>query len=284
MTADTPAPGVDVEVLFCAEVPAPYGYVFRSEGNRLARLRAGLNFRGRMLPLPCLAYVVRHPTAGVLLVDTGMHPDVSTSLRKDFGVPMSLLFRGLQPSGGAFDEQLRAIGIEPEDVGRVVMTHLHVDHTSGMRLLPNATFVCAREEWAATRPRLAVGRGYVRHHLPPASRMQLVDFENRGQPHSSFARTIDLLGDGSIRLVFTPGHTPGHQSVLLRLEDGRHVLAVGDAAYTLRSIREQILPMITSDDSASRASLRELQALTEREPDAIIVPTHDPEAWHQLRR
>ena len=114
--------------------------------------------------------------------------------------------------------------------------------------------------------------------------MQLVEFGNEAEPYSSFARTVDLLGDGSIRLVLTPGHTPGHQSVLVRLQDGRNVLAVGDAAYTLRSIHEQILPMITIDDTAARESLRELKAFSEREPEAIIVPTHDPEAWHQLRQ
>jgi glyoxylase-like metal-dependent hydrolase (beta-lactamase superfamily II) len=69
---------------------------------------------------------------------------------------------------------------------------------------------------------------------------------------------------------------------LLRLEDGRKVLVAGDAAYTLRSIREQILPMRTADDRASRRTLAELKAFAELEPDAILVPTHDPDAWRQL--
>jgi glyoxylase-like metal-dependent hydrolase (beta-lactamase superfamily II) len=60
------------------------------------------------------------------------------------------------------------------------------------------------------------------------------------------------------------------------------VLVVGDAAYTLRSIHEQVLPMRTADDDASLRSLRELKAFTEQAPDAVIVPTHDPDAWRQL--
>jgi N-acyl homoserine lactone hydrolase len=283
MTAEVPTPGVRLEVLFTAEIRTPPGYVFRAQGNILARLRAGVMSGGETLPLPCLAFVVHHPSAGVLLIDTGMHSDVSRDLRKDFGVPMSLLFRSLEPAASAFDQQLRAAGIQPEDVTRVVMTHLHVDHTSGMRLLPNATFVCAREEWAATQGRLAAANGYVRHHLPSASRMELVDFQNDAEPYGPFTATVDLLGDGSIRLLFTPGHTHGHESVLLKLSDGRTVLIVGDAAYTMRSIREEILPMITADDAASRKSLGELKAFAGREPEAILVPTHDPEAWRQLR-
>jgi glyoxylase-like metal-dependent hydrolase (beta-lactamase superfamily II) len=71
--------------------------------------------------------------------------------------------------------------------------------------------------------------------------------------------------------------------VLLKLEDGRTALIIGDAAYTLTSIREEILPMITADDAASRQSLRALKAFALSEPDAILVPTHDPEAGRQLR-
>ena len=60
--------------------------------------------------------------------------------------------------------------------------------------------------------------------------MQLVEFDEVGKRDGPFGRTIDFLGDGAIRLIFTPGHTHGHQSVMLRLDDGRTVLLVGDAA------------------------------------------------------
>lgn len=277
-------PGVRLEVLLTAEIPTPHGYVFRSGGNLVTRFRAGLTPSGGTLRSPCLAYVVHHPTAGVLLIDTGMHRDASQDLRRDFGLPMGLLLRALEPAADPFDAQLRAIGIAPQEVKRVVMTHLHVDHTSGMRLLPNATFICAREEWRSARGRFAAAHGYASHHLPGASRMELLDFGETAEPFGPFPSTLDLLGDGTVRLVFTPGHTHGHQSVLLALDDGRTVLVVGDAAYTLRSIQEQILPMITADDAASRESLRLLREFSEAEPDAMLVPTHDPEAWHQLAR
>jgi glyoxylase-like metal-dependent hydrolase (beta-lactamase superfamily II) len=113
--------------------------------------------------------------------------------------------------------------------------------------------------------------------------VELIDVARAGEPFGPFAHTIDLLGDGSVRLISTPGHTPGHQSLLVRLEDGRSVFVVGDAAYTLRSIREQILPMQTADDDAARRSLRELAAFMEQEPDTIAVPTHDPDAWRRVR-
>ncbi|HWX44886.1 MAG TPA: N-acyl homoserine lactonase family protein [Solirubrobacteraceae bacterium] len=275
--------GVELEVMLTGEVSIPYGYVYRAAGNRVSRLLAALRPGGEMLRSPCLAYAVRHPAAGTILIDTGMHPDAGRSLRRDFGAPMGVLFRGLRPARMPFDEQLRALGIEPDGVERVIMTHLHVDHTSGMRLLPNARFACAREEWTATGKRFAVGNGYVSHHLPPSSAMELLDFDRDGEAYATFTKTIDLLGDGSIRLIFTPGHTVGHLSVLLRLAGARPVLVIGDAAYTLRNVREGILPLLTANDGAAMRSLREIEAFAEREPDAILVPSHDPTAWHELR-
>ncbi len=266
-----------------AEVPTPYGYVYRSaDGNGATRLLSILRPEGEVVRSPCLAYAVHHPTTGTILIDTGMHADAAKSIRRDFGAPMALLFRSLRPAEESFDEQLRALGIEPAGVGQVLMTHLHVDHTSGMRLLPQAEFTCLRAEWLATRQRFAAGRGYVGHHLPPESQMRLLDFDRDGLPHATFSKTIDLFGDGTVRLISTPGHTVGHMSVLLRLVGGRQVLVVGDAAYTMRNIREELLPLLTADDAASVRSLRELRAFAESEPEAILVPSHDPSAWQEL--
>lgn len=283
MTEDSNSTSVEIDVMITAEVPTPNAYVFRAgSGNRLTRL-AGLLPGGDVLRSPCLAYAVRHPSAGTILLDTGMHPDASENLRRDFGILMSLLFRNLRPADEAFDEQLRALSIVPETVEQVIMTHLHFDHTSGMRLLPKAEFTCSRQEWAATRKRLAATKGYIRHHLPPESRMRFLDFDREGEAFGVFSRTIDLLGDGSVRLISTPGHTVGHLSVLLRLTQGSQVLVVGDAAYTLRNVQEEILPMLTADDEASMRSLQEIKAFARSEPKAILVPSHDPDAWHELR-
>jgi len=273
---------VDLDVILTAEVPTPYGYVFRAPGGLGARLRSGLNPRGEMIVSPCLAFVVRHPTAGVMLVDTGLHPDALRGVRRDFGAAMGLLFRGLRPAGEPFDAQLRARGVEPTDVESVLMTHLHVDHTSAMRLLPNARFTVARTEWEATRTRLPAARGYVPRHLPSPERLSLVDLHADGEPWGPFGRTLDLLGDGSIRLIASPGHTPGHLSVLVNATGGRRVLLVGDAAYTRRSIEEQILPMLCADDDAARATLRELNAFAAQDPTALLVPSHDPHAYNEL--
>jgi glyoxylase-like metal-dependent hydrolase (beta-lactamase superfamily II) len=257
---------VEIDVVVTAQVPMPAAYVYRG------------TLRGESVHARCLAYVVRHPQAGTFLVDTGFHADARESARKDFGVAIGLLFRGLKPVEQPFDAQLRERGIDPAAVDRVVMTHLHADHTSGLRHLPNAEVVVDRREWKAAHARGASLKGFVPHHLPSEERVRLVE---PSEPFGPFAGTLDLLGDGSVRVISTPGHTPGHLSVLLKTSDG-DVLVAGDAAYTLRNVREQILPLITADDGASRRSLAELKAFMDAQPEAIVVPTHDPDAWQRL--
>ncbi|MFZ1924667.1 MAG: N-acyl homoserine lactonase family protein [Solirubrobacteraceae bacterium] len=276
------ATGVELDVIVTAKVSMPYGYVYRSGGNPARRILTGISPFGEMLDAPCIAYAVRHPSAGTILIDTGMHRDARENPRRDFGVPLSLIFRGLRPAKEPFDVQLRALDIEPGSVEQVVMTHLHLDHTSGMRLLPNAKFVVSAAEWAATRGRLPNGKGYVPHHLPAISQMQLLDFDRDGEPYATFKQTIDMLGDGTIRLISTPGHTAGHLSVLLALANGSQALLVGDAAYTLRSIHEEILPMLTDDDAAARRSIGEIKAFALANPQTTLVPSHDPDASRAL--
>ena len=270
-----------VDVMVVADLAMPEAYAVPDEGaGRLKNLAA--MFRGPKLDSHCLAYAVRHPEAGTILIDTGLHPGASTNLRQDFGFAMALFFRGIKPAARPYVDQLRDLGIDPASVERVVMTHLHVDHTGAMRLLPNARFICAREEWrAATAPR-AAAQGYVAGHLPPESRMELLDFAAAGERSGPFGATIDLLGDGSIRLIATPGHTPGHLSVLLRRTDGREVLVAGDAVYTMRNLELERAPLLVNDKPAYFRSLRELKAYAHQEPEAILVPTHDPDAWRAL--
>jgi glyoxylase-like metal-dependent hydrolase (beta-lactamase superfamily II) len=271
-----------LDPIYCGDITTPRAYAFRPRDGRLTGVGAVLRPGSEQITMPVLAFAVHHPTAGTVLIDTGLHADAIRDLRADFDTFLAFLFRTLRPAGEPFDEQLGELGIAPAAVELVVMTHLHVDHTSGMRLLPSAEFVCAREEWAAATGARPNRGGYAPAHLPDAGRMRLVDFARDGESHGPFSRTIDLLGDGSIRLVSTAGHTRGHLSVLLRRQDGSEVLLVGDAAYTLESIREQRLPLVTVDDEVYARSLRELKAYRDENPGARVVPSHDEHAWRTL--
>ena len=82
-------------------------------------------------------------------------------------------------------------------------------------------------------------------------------------------------------MVFTPGHTPGHCSVVLRLS-GREALICGDAAYTMKTIEDTHLPFKMADEHRFRRSLKEIQLFIDQTPDAVVVPGHDMRAWRLL--
>jgi N-acyl homoserine lactone hydrolase len=81
--------------------------------------------------------------------------------------------------------------------------------------------------------------------------------------------------------VFTPGHTRGHLSVVLRLA-GREILVAGDAIYTMRSLRESHMPHVMADEHLLRRSLREIQLYAKETPEALIIAGHDMEQWRTL--
>jgi glyoxylase-like metal-dependent hydrolase (beta-lactamase superfamily II) len=151
-----------------------------------------------------------------------------------------------------------------------------------MSEFPRATFVCARDEWGAATARFGVLQGYVTRQLPQESAMRKVDFNGpEAEAWGPFPATIDLLGDGSVRLLSTPGHTVGHLSVLVRTAE-REVLIVGDALYTLRNLREDHLPWRTADDDRYRESMARIREYAGAHPDAELIPTHDAEVWDRI--
>ena len=83
-------------------------------------------------------------------------------------------------------------------------------------------------------------------------------------------------------MIFTPGHTPGHCSILLRLSD-REALITSDAAYTMRTIEETALPFKMADEHRFRRSLKEIQLYLRNTPGTLVVPGHDMPAWRRLQ-
>jgi len=289
--AQLPLPGgregatVRLHPLLCAQMIAPPGLLHRTEG-RLAPLRAlgvGVS-QGDWTEMPVQAFLVEHPGAGLVLVDTGFHASVAVDPRQGMGRLGGLVFKELRmDSEQAVPGQLRERGFSPDDVDVVVLTHLHSDHASGISQFPNARFVISSAEWHAASHGGSTD-GYFKRQFDHAFDYRLLDFESdAADSFASFARSIDLFGDGSVRVVFTPGHTAGHCSVVLRLKD-RDVLLASDAAYTKRTIAETALPFRMEDEHRFRRSLREIQLYIEQTPDALVVPGHDMAAWRRLDR
>ena len=285
--ASLPLPGgregatVRLRPLLVATLPAPPGYLAREEG-RLATLRVlGVGVpKSDMVTVPVVAFCIEHPGAGTVLIDTGLHPSVPVDPRQNLGRMGALVFRDIEMRAEqAVPAQLRALGVDPPRT--VVMTHLHLDHASAISEFPEATFVVSSREWEAATTQ-GPRHGYNTRQFDHAFDFRLLDFDGPdADSYSSFGRAYDLFGDGSVRLVSTPGHTLGHLSVVLRLK-GREVLVAGDAIFLERTLRDKHLPWRLEDEHLFRRSLREIELYSREAPDALIIPGHDIDAWERL--
>jgi N-acyl homoserine lactone hydrolase len=287
--AELPLPGgregasVRVHPLMTGRMIGPEAWFLRRDGRLAWRRALGLGMtRSEWLELPVPAFLVEHPRAGPVLIDTGFHPSVAVEPRKNLGPVAHFLFKDVRMAAEqAATAQLRAKGVEPSRVNVVVMTHLHVDHASAISEFPDATFVVSRAEWAAATSQGQL-HGYMRRQFDHAFDYRLLDFEGPDvESFASFGRSFDLFGDGSVRCVYTPGHTPGHQSVVLRLRR-REALVAADAVSLRRNLDEMRLSHRTADDHLSERSLREIRRYARDTPDALIIPGHDWDAWQEL--
>lgn len=236
--------------------PAPYTGWFRSRRHRIE--------------VPVSAYLIEHP-AGPILVDAGWHASIRANQRGHLGLLPSTMFTGHLPEGDAVHEQLASLGLAPEDLAAVILTHLDADHVSGIEHVADADRIVVSEpEWAA--------RGGFRY-VP--SMWAGVDIEPIQMDDIAIGPTgegYDLVKDGSVRLVLTAGHSAGHCSVMVRV-DGGDVLLVGDAGYAARAWEGSVpvLPGLTVDDEAARASLGWVHDVANEESCIAAIANHDPD-------
>jgi glyoxylase-like metal-dependent hydrolase (beta-lactamase superfamily II) len=276
---------VRLHPLLTAVCKGPPAWFLREEGRMGAVHAFGIRVpKSEWIDVPVVAFLVEHPGFGPFLIDTGFHPSVAVDPKQNLGRLNNLFFRDISmQQSDAVAAQLRARGIEPGSIRLVVMTHMHVDHASAISDFPAATFLVSRREWeAAVEPRGA-SSGYIRRQFDHAFDYRLMDFDSsEADSFATFGRSYDVFGDGSVRVVSTPGHTFGHLSVVLRLA-GREALVAGDAIYLMETMRSGHLPHRVVDEHVFRRSVREIQLYAEQTPDALIIPGHDMEAWRGLQ-
>ncbi|MGN6216265.1 MAG: N-acyl homoserine lactonase family protein [Solirubrobacterales bacterium] len=277
---------VAVEPLVAGHVKWPKAMMVSPGGRLLAAKLARALLTGKgAISVPVPAFLIRHPSAGAILVDTGLHPSVATDPKENFGSLARFGGLVLKP-GEDVPAQLRERGLDPGEVPVVVMTHLHLDHTSAISEFPNSTFVVSETEWraAASGPNPLLN-GYRRAHFDYAFDYRTVDFDRANvNSYAGFGRTFDLFGDGSVRLAYTPGHSAGHISVIARLAQRDFVIG-GDCVYMLAQLDGSEPGQPRPQDAHNlRRSLQELRLFRRQFPDAVITPGHDPDFYARIER
>ncbi len=288
--AELPLPGgradatVRVHPILTGEMRAPRAHHERPTGlltiPRTLLSLAGVGGGWRWLPIP--AFLVEHPSAGAVLIDTGLHPICATDPSANLGRLIAAVSRIRISRDQALRVQLPNRGVQPKDVAVVIITHLHIDHASAVSEFPNAVFVIDGREWTAATEGGAL-QGYQHRQFDHAFDWRTLDYTaDPVQSFAGFAQSLDLFGDGSVRLVSTPGHTLGHQSVILRTGGGE-VLIVADAAYSERELMGEITSFVIADQHLYSRTLKEIARYREQTPAAVVIPSHDWELWPRLQ-
>ena len=262
----------------CVSPCLPFG------GDRCNVLEAaGLTTRKRdRLWIPVSCYLIEHPE-GLVLYDCGweraMSPegvfDKKAQIASLGSRALYIVNQGMVEPGQTAREQLHAMGVEPEGLDYVLLSHLDCDHANGIPDLAGAKrFLVSPEEVACSKGTSFVSR--TRFQSRWWEGVDLTTFAWNGEEGPA-GKSFDLFGDGSLVLVNIPGHTDGLCALEVTGEGGRFVLLASDGAYAARSWEEMVLPGISMDREAQRRSLEWIAA---RAGDPLCVEclaNHDPD-------
>jgi N-acyl homoserine lactone hydrolase len=200
------------------------------------------------VPFTFSCYVVKHGD-DYMVWDTGYLPGSNPSAPK-----VSLL------------EQLAQMNVRPEQVKYVGISHFHADHTGQLPSLPNATLLIGDREWAAlTAPQPMAG----------ANVAGFTHWISGGGKLEALAADKDVFGDGTVMILRTPGHTPGHQSLLVRLKEKGPVVLLGDAAHFHENYEHDGVPGFNYDRAQTIASIGRIKEI-EKNLKATVIIQHDP--------
>lgn len=220
--------------------------------------------------IPVPTFLIEHPR-GLVLVDTGLAPAAADDAHAVYGQLADDAGIEFHPDQRV-DAQIEKLGFKVSDVGHVICSHAHFDHTGGLSLFPHAQlYIGAPDLPYAYWPYPA---GAVFFHT--------ADLEaTRSFRWNPLTGDHDLFGDGSVVVLRMPGHTPGNSSVLVRLAN--HTFLLTADTVHLRSALTGDLPM-PSDYNTQQSvdSIRRLRQIS-LASDATVWIAHDPQDWAEHR-
>lgn len=231
---------------------------------------------GTPMDIPVIFFVIKHGN-DYIAFDTGNNSMVATDPIGYWSQPVVDAYTPVMEDYQEFRVQLKKqLGIEPKDLKAVILSHGHLDHAGAINNLvgSDVPIILQKKEMAQIKLELAkyketgVKTAYIPGDWDEMAKLnfQLVD------------GVVDYFDDGSVVLFPTPGHTPGHQSLMIK-SDGDVFVMCADAGYTLENIVEAIPPGLAWDVPYSLQALRIFKVFRMSNPNVKIVPSHDPDYW-----
>ena len=224
--------------------------------------------------VPVQYFLIEHDQ-GLVLFDSGTNIKI---IRDALGTVGQVMFDAYKPDLSEEDfvlNNLKKAGVSPEDIKYVVCSHLHFDHSGGIGLFPKAKYIVQRQElhYAYVHDPFMKG-GYLRDDFDKDIDWLFLEGWQDNQ--------YDIFRDGRLIIYFTPGHCPGHQSLLVNLEKDGPMLLAADACYTIENLDNYLLSGLSCDNSLYIKNLQVMNDLRHR--GVTIVAGHDQDTWPNFKK
>ncbi len=261
---------IKVHILHCGSVEVDSSLPFSEKTWNPISYTGVFRSKKHQVWLPVSAYLIEHPK-GLILIDTGWHTDVriGDQGRKHMGFAHWLINKADLPAGQAINEQLARLGSKDSDIDYLVLSHLHSDHVSGLKLVKNAKRILVSD--IEMRDAEQMPYRYV-PNMWEGINLETFSFEksNIGPQNLSY----DLFGDNSVVFVNTPGHTHGLASTIIQ-NNGHFLLLTSDTGYAKKSWEQMILRGVQVDKQEVIKSLKWTKEIA-AQPNCIeAIANHD---------
>lgn len=225
---------------------------------------------GTPFNIPVPFFLIKHGK-GWVAFDTGNNAMVAKDPVKYWGKPVTDAYFPVMKDYEEFHVQIEKIGLKPKDIKAVIVSHGHLDHAGAIDNFKgtDVPIYFQKRELEIIKKNVASGKKTA--YIPD-------DFKCMDQLNiKAVDGVFDLFGDKTVVAFPTPGHTPGHQSLLLTPSKGRKMIIAADAMYTIENMAEAIPPGLYWDLAQSVEALAIFKIMSFM--DAEVVPSHDPDYW-----
>lgn len=254
------------------------GYCFQNELHTIIK---GKNKRTKFY---AMAVLLEHPDFGYMLFDTGYSEEFYNAT-KNF--PYSI-YAKITPvnidNKSCVKAQLEGMGISPDEIKYVIISHFHADHISGLKDFKKAKFLCLENAYKSLKNKTgfsALREGFLPDFLPENfdNRFEFISNKKVCKKYKPFEEIYDIFNDGSILGVDLSGHAKGQLGIIVG-----DTFFVSDACWYSKSYRENILPplwvrLLIGDNKKYIESLEKIHLFYKNNPDFKIIPSHCNEFW-----